>query len=117
MGRDQIPHGHGVKVLKAIQGHPKLPRLWAILINKIIMDLVFLPCKHEPCLYHHPNYKGNEILFLRQVDDFAISCMDKNIAYEIIGEIDKHMTIKVKSLGVIIVLMASMYNRHDITQS
>ena len=50
LGRDPIPHGYGVKVLKAIQGHPESPRLWAILINKIITDLGFHPCKHEPCL-------------------------------------------------------------------
>ena len=42
MGRPPpISHGHGVKVLKAIQGHPESPRLWAILMNKIIIDLSF----------------------------------------------------------------------------
>ena len=48
MGRETIPYGYRVKVLKAIQGHPESPSLWAILMNKIIADLGFLPCKYEP---------------------------------------------------------------------
>ena len=57
-GRPDIPHKYGVKVLKAMQGHPESPRLWAILINNIILDLGFTPCRHEPCLYHNPSYDG-----------------------------------------------------------
>ena len=64
-GRPPIPNGYGVKVHKAIQGHPESPRLWASLINKIIVDIGFRPCKHEPCLYYHPNYNGEQVYFLR----------------------------------------------------
>ena len=111
-GRPPIPHGYRVKVYKAIQGHPEAPRLWAKLINKIITKLGFKACKHEPCLYHHPNYKGQEVYFLRQVDDFAISTQNSNIAHEIIDKIDKHMTIKVKPLGVI-----TRFNGIDVMQT
>ena len=107
-----IPNGHGVRVHKAIQGHPEAPRLWATLINKIIKGLGFNPCKHEPCLYHNPNYKGHNVYFLRQVDDFAISTKDEAIANDIIQEIDSHMTIKVKPLGII-----ERFNGVDISQT
>ena len=111
-GRPPIPPGYGVKVLKAIQGHPESPRLWATLINKIITDIGFIPCAHEPCLYHHPNYKGQKLYFLRQVDDFAISSPTQDIAHEIIDIIDSHMTIKVKPLGII-----ERFNGVDISQT
>ena len=100
-GRPPIPDGYGVKVFKAIQGHPKSPRLWDILINGIITKLGFKPCKHKPCIYYHPNYKGAEAYFLRQVDDFEISCKAQNMEKDIIDLIDSHMTIEVKPLGVI----------------
>ena len=111
-GRDPIPDGYGVRVYKAIQGHPEAPRLWATLINKIITDLGFKPCTHEPCLYYHPNYNGSEVYFLRQVDDFAISASTTDIANEIIDRIDQHMSIKVKPLGIM-----SRFNGVDIEQS
>ncbi len=60
----------------------------------------FKACKHEPCLYYHPDYKGQEVYFLRQVDDFAISASNATTANEIISVIDQHMTIKVKPLGI-----------------
>ena len=63
LGRKPIPEGYGVKVNKAMQGHPESPRLWAKLINKIITDPGFIPAKHEPCLYFHPNYKGIPIYY------------------------------------------------------
>ena len=111
-GHPPIPDGHGVRVHKAIQGHPESPRLWAILINKIITDMGFKSCKHEPCLYYHPNYKGEKIYFLRQVDDFAISSTNIDFANEIIDVIDNHMTIKVKPLGII-----ERFNGVDIKQT
>jgi len=112
LGQDPIPDGYGVKVNRALQGHPESPRLWAKLIDKIIVKLGFQTCKHEPCLYYHPDYKSNEIYFIRQVDDFAIGCPDKRIAEEMIDIIDSHMTIKIKHLGVI-----TRFNSVDITQT
>ena len=112
LGRQPIPEGYGVKIHKAMQGHPESPRLWARMINKIITDLGFTACKHEPCLYFHPNYKGKPIYFIRQVDDFAIGCRDRAIADDIINIIDGKMTIKLKPLGII-----SRFNGIDVTQT
>ena len=38
--------------------------------------------------------KTKKVLFLRQDDDFAVSCQDQGIANKIIETIDKKMTIK-----------------------
>ena len=61
---------------------------------------------------YHPNYKGEEVYFIRQVDDFAISCKSKHLADEIIALIDQHMTITVKPLGVI-----TRFNGVDVHQT
>ena len=82
------------------------------MINGIISNIGFKTCKHESCLYYHPNYKGEEVYFIRQVDDFAISCKSKHLADEIIALIDQHMTIKVKPLGVI-----TRFNDVDVYQT
>jgi len=69
-------------VKKALQGHPESPCLWAILIDDIIQKLNLQPCTHEPNLYYSNNYNdtGKEVLILRQVDDFAISCADEEVS-------------------------------------
>jgi hypothetical protein len=99
-------------VKKALQGHPESPRLWAILINKILTTkLHFVPTTHEPCLYRGM-MKNKEVFFLRQVDDFAVACTDEATAIEVINAIDKEMKIKIKDLGRL-----TRYNGVDITQS
>lgn len=87
----------------ALQGHPESARLWAKLIDRIIKDLNLKACTHEPCLYYTNNYDntGKTVLLLRQVDDFAISCSDKDLADQIIEKINNKMTIDVKGLGMI----------------
>ena len=95
-----------------MQGHTESPRIWASLINNSITNIGFKPCKHKPCLYHHPHYKGQELYFLRQVDDFAISSPTLEIANEVIDIIDSHMTIKVKPLGII-----GRFNGVDVAQT
>ena len=41
-----IPIGHVLPVQGALQGHPESPRLWAQLIDKIILKLNLKPCTH-----------------------------------------------------------------------
>jgi dUTP pyrophosphatase len=99
MGKPPIPRGYVLPVHKALQGHPESPRAWSILIDTILQQKLKLkPTTHEPCLYHG-TYKGQEVLFLRQVDDFAVATTKESIATEIINEIDKYMCIKIKDLG------------------
>ena len=99
-------------VKKALQGHPESPRSWATLINTILTKkLKFRPTSHEPCLYHG-TFKGKEVLFLRQVDDFAVACKEESVTKEVIAAINKEMTIEVKDLGRL-----DRYNGVDVTQS
>jgi hypothetical protein len=66
---------------------------------------------HEPCLYSG-TYDGNKILFLRQVDDFAIVCEDEKIAKSMINEINNYMSVQIKYLGLL-----TRYNGVDIEQT
>ena len=100
-GRPPIPKGFVLPVQHALQGHPESPRLWAEFIDRIIREEVGLqPTTHEPCLYHG-KIRGKRVLFLRQVDDFAVASSDTNICNEIIDTISKHLSAPMKNLGVI----------------
>ena len=107
-----LPDNHVLPVLKALQGHPESPRSWATLINNILTTkLHFKPTSHEPCLYHG-SFNGKEILFLRQVDDFAVAAHEETTAIAVIKAINEEMTIEVKDLGRL-----DRYNGVDVTQS
>jgi deoxyuridine 5'-triphosphate nucleotidohydrolase len=112
--KPEIPKDYVLRVFGALQGHPESARLWAILIDKIIRNLQLKPCTHEPCLYFSNNYNNTAkmVLFLRQVDDFAISCEDTATALDVIDKINSKMTIVVKQLGLI-----DRFNGVDIMQS
>jgi dUTP pyrophosphatase len=109
-----IPPNSVLKVNGALQGHPESARLWAILIDKVIRDLKIKPTTHEPCLYYTDNYnnKNKKILFLRQVDDFAVGCEDVETAQHVISNINNKMTISVKDLGQL-----TRFNGVDILQT
>ena len=112
-GYPPIHQSHKVmRVKKALQGHPESPRLWAQLIHKIITKLGFTPCHHEPCLYVNNDYKGHKIYFLCQVDDFAVSAPEKNLAEQVISDINSKLTVNIRSLGVI-----TRFNGVDIAQT
>ena len=111
-GNSPIPKGYVLPVHKALQGHPEAPRAWATKIDSILQTkLHFTPTTHEPCLYTGM-FKGHEILFLRQVDDFAVAAANKEVAGEVIKTIDKYMSIKIKDLGSL-----TRYNGVDVLQT
>ena len=111
MKRDPIPSNYVLPVHKALQGHPEAPRAWATLIDSILRQkLHFKPTTHEPCLYKGM-FQGKEVLFLRQVDDFAVGAENEKIAIAVINEIDKYMKIDIKDLGQL-----ERYNGVDIIQ-
>jgi dUTP pyrophosphatase len=112
MKRPPIPPGYVLPVKKALQGHPEAPRAWATLIDNILQKkLNFKPTTHEPCLYHG-TFQNKEVLFLRQVDDFAVATETAELATSIIEEIDRYMKIDIKDLGQL-----ERYNGVDIIQS
>ena len=111
-GRPDLPKDYVLPVQKALQGHPESARLWADLIHGILKEKLNLQeCKHEQCLYRG-KFKGTEVLFLRQVDDFCVAAENQEIADEIIEVINKSMSIDIKHLGLI-----SRFNGMDILQT
>ena len=107
-----IPMGYVLPVYKVLQGHPESSRSWALHMDKILKnDFQFKPTTHEGSLYTG-NYKNKEILFLRQVDDFAVAANDEQTAIDLIEDINTRMTIDIKDLGRL-----TRYNGVDITQA
>ena len=112
MKRKPIPTNFVLPVHKALQGHPEAPRAWATLIDTILQTKLNLkPTTHEPCLYHG-TFNDQEVLFLRQVDDFAVASANESTAMSVIKEIDKYMSIDIKDLGQL-----ERYNGVDIIQT
>jgi deoxyuridine 5'-triphosphate nucleotidohydrolase len=112
MKREDFPSNYVLPVYKALQGHPEAPRAWAMLIDKILKEKLHLKAtSHEPCLYYG-KFKGKDILFLRQVDDFAVASASETTAIDVIKEIDKYMSIEIKDLGQL-----ERYNGVDIIQT
>ena len=110
-GLPPVPPGYVIPVTRAIQGHPESARLWEKHIDKILRKIGLVPSKHKPCLYSG-YFKGEHVLFLRQVDDFAISSKSTDISYKLIEEINKEMKTKIKVLDIL-----NRFNGTDIQQS
>ena len=53
-----------------------------------------------------------KVIFLHQVDDFAIACEDSDTAKQVTHNINSKMTIDVKELGII-----QQYNGVDVQQT
>jgi len=112
LGNTPIPaECNVVRVHNAIQGHPESPRLWEKHIDKILRNVGLKPATHEPCLYSGI-FQGERLLFLRQVDDFAVAANNKEVAMNLITAINEQMRIEVKHLGLV-----DHFNGLDIQQT
>ena len=109
--RDVIPDGQMIPVLSAMQGHPESPRLWEKHADKILREIGLTPTVHEPCLYSG-TFNGKRILFMRQVDDFAIASPDAKTSDMLMDLIDDKLSIPIKRQGYL-----NMYNGVDIYQT
>ena len=109
-----IPPGFVLCDKKALQGHLESLRLWAKLIDHIIRALNLCPCAHEPNLYFTNDYNGTGkiVLFMKQVDDFCVSCKDRDTAKSVNAAINDTMTIDIKELG-----LNSRCNGVEVTQT
>jgi hypothetical protein len=110
-GREPFSPGWVCRVNYALQGHPEAPRLWERHIDKILRHIGLTPTTHEPCLYS-ATIAGEYILFLRQVDDFALATTHSTMAQQMINNIDGHMRISIKNLGLV-----TLFNGMDILQT
>ena len=97
-----IAIGYVLPVNHALQGQPVAPRLWEKFINYVIVEkLGFTATTHERCLYFK-RVDNEMILFLRQVDDFAIASRDKTLCpLQTIQSIGDHLIVPIHQLGII----------------
>ena len=110
-GNPAIPPGHVIPILKNLQGHPEAPRQWSKHIDAILRQHGFRPTIHAPCLYRATI--GNEdVLFLRQVDDFAIATNQESLYTNICNQLDSHLLVPMKRQGLL-----THYNGIDIIQT
>jgi deoxyuridine 5'-triphosphate nucleotidohydrolase len=110
--RQPIPSGWVLKVKFALQGHPESPRLWEQHTRQILTGkLGYKSMHHEKCLYQAVLY-GHWTMLLRQVDDFALAVDREATGKNNFNDIDKHLRIRIKYLGVL-----KLFNGMDITQT
>ena len=110
-GRPPIPKGYVLPVQHALQGHPESPRLLAKMIDDIMKSIGFTSTTHEPCLYSG-YVNDTKVFFLRQVDDFAISVPNEDIANIEFKRIQAELREPLKLLGKL-----DLYNGLDICQA
>jgi hypothetical protein len=101
-----IPTGHIIPVLLAMQGHLKSPRLWEKHADKILQEIGLTPT-HEPCLYSGV-FNSYCVLFMRQVNDFAVAAPDAKTSDMLMDFIDEKLSIAIKRQGYL-----DMYNGID----
>jgi hypothetical protein len=110
-GRPPIPAGYVVPILKNLQGHPEAPRQWSKHIDAILHEFNFVPTRHAPCIYR-ATIEGEDVLFLRQVDDFAIATNNAALYNRICDSLDSKLLVPMKRQGLL-----THYNGIDIIQS
>ncbi len=110
-GRKPIPPSYVILVMSAMQGHPESPCLWERLIDRLLWDMEFTPTIHKPCLYSGL-IDGQWVLFMRQVDDFAVAAPTEQIANRVFDMLDNCLTFPMKCMVLI-----SLFNGLDIAQT
>jgi hypothetical protein len=111
--RQPIPEGWVLQVKYALQGHPESPGLWERHIGQILTTRIgYKPTHHKPCLYQQTTEDGHWTMLLRQMDDFAFAVPTEAIAKSLVSNIDNHLRIRIKYLGIL-----TMFNGMDVSQS
>jgi hypothetical protein len=111
LNNDPIPEGYVLPVKHALQGHPEAPRLWEKHIVQILGKLGFKSTTHEKCIYQK-TVNNEKVLFLRQVDDFAVACRDLAISKEIVRQVGAQLQVPLNDLG-----MLTKFNGVDVSQT
>ena len=87
-----------LSIQRALQRHLESPLLLIHLINNILVNkMVLQPTMHEPYLYSG-KYDNNDIILLRQGDDFAIACTYEAVSKKITDNINSHMPVDIKHI-------------------
>ena len=106
--KTELRRGQVIPILAAMQGHPEAPRLWEKHADSILRKCGLVPTTHEPCLYSGL-IDGERVLFMRQVDDFAVAAPSERIANILFDMIDEEITFPVKRMG-----LAKLFNWMDV---
>jgi hypothetical protein len=83
-----------------MQEHPESPRLWEKHIDQILCDIGLTPMIHELCIYSSL-ILGEWVLFMQQVDNFAISAPSQCISNHLLDLIDDKLLIPMKCQGLV----------------
>ena len=78
-----------------MQGHPESPHLWEKHADAILRECGLSPTTHEPCLYSGV-IEGSQVLFKRQIDDFAVAAPNEYTANVLLNMIGKKLSIQMK---------------------
>ena len=81
-----------------MQGQPESPCLWEKHADAILRDIGLTPMVHEPCLYTGM-INNNWVIFMCQVDDFAIAAIDAPTVDILTDMLDDHLQIPIKRQG------------------
>jgi hypothetical protein len=100
-----------IPILSAMQGHPESPRLWEKHADAILQELGLTPRTHEPCLYSGI-IDGKRIIFMQQVENFAIAAPDARTANILLDMLDGKLSIPLKQQGHL-----DMFNGIDVLQT
>jgi hypothetical protein len=77
----------------------------------VLIALDFTPTTHAPCLYQG-TFNNEYVLFLRQVDDFAVGCRSESPYIKFCDALDKHWQVPMTRYG-----MMKHFNGIDVSQS
>jgi hypothetical protein len=114
--RPPIPQGHVIPILSAMQGHPESPRLWEKHADAILRDIGLTLRVHEPCLYTG-TINHNWVIFMHQIDDFAIAAPDVRTADILMDMLDDYLKIPIKQQGHLDCTMGLTFIKLGITLS
>jgi hypothetical protein len=117
-GKSIDPKTHVIPLHRAMQGHPESGRLWASMVNSVLVEeLGLIPSTHEPNLYRGL-LNGRQVLVARMVDDYAIGSADENAAKEICAAINKKAVTEHLGVGTITLNGAfARFNGVDVYQT
>ena len=80
--------------------------------DAIIQSCGLTPTKYEPCLYSGLVDGEHVVLFMRQVDDFAVAVPSARIGNLLFDTIDGQITFPLKRTGLV-----TLFNGIDIDQT
>ncbi len=83
-----------------MQGHPESPCFGEKHTNMILCELSLTPTVHKPCLYSGA-IAGQRVVFMQQVDDFAIATPNKKTSDILLNLIDEQLSIPLKRQALV----------------